>query len=63
MLLILTEICVGVVFVGWCRHKASGKFEAHLWDKHARNPTTKKTGRQGEVFVYFGNISLVTLIL
>ncbi|GJN17382.1 hypothetical protein PR202_gb04444 [Eleusine coracana subsp. coracana] len=35
------------VYRGVTRHKGSGKFEAHLWDANASNPTSKKKGRQG----------------
>jgi len=29
------------------RHRWTGRFEAHLWDKGTWNPTQKKKGRQG----------------
>ncbi|OEL25451.1 Ethylene-responsive transcription factor WRI1 [Dichanthelium oligosanthes] len=29
------------------RHRGSGKFEAHLWDRNARSPAKNKKGRQG----------------
>ncbi|GJM92786.1 hypothetical protein PR202_ga09285 [Eleusine coracana subsp. coracana] len=35
------------VYRGVTRHKGSGKFEAHLWDANASNPSSKKKGRQG----------------
>ncbi|KAF8751276.1 hypothetical protein HU200_012153 [Digitaria exilis] len=35
------------IYRGVTRHKSSGKFEAHLWDSHVRNPTKNKKGRQG----------------
>ncbi|XP_042420733.1 ethylene-responsive transcription factor WRI1-like isoform X1 [Zingiber officinale] len=34
------------VFRGVTRHRWTGKFEAHLWDKNFRNPTNNKKGRQ-----------------
>ncbi|KAG6482629.1 hypothetical protein ZIOFF_059262 [Zingiber officinale] len=38
------------VFRGVTRHRWTGKFEAHLWDKNFRNPTNNKKGRQ----IYLG---------
>ncbi|XP_062205336.1 ethylene-responsive transcription factor WRI1-like [Phragmites australis] len=39
------------IYRGVTRHKGSGKYEAHLWDRHARSPTKNKKGRQGCVDV------------
>uniref|UniRef100_A0A0D3GA79 AP2/ERF domain-containing protein n=1 Tax=Oryza barthii TaxID=65489 RepID=A0A0D3GA79_9ORYZ len=33
-----------------CRHRWTGRFEAHLWDKNSWNPTQRKKGKQ----VYLG---------
>jgi hypothetical protein len=38
--------------VRWRRHRGTGKYEAHLWDKNAWSRTKTKKGRQGGVFVY-----------
>ncbi|KAF0910754.1 hypothetical protein E2562_004740 [Oryza meyeriana var. granulata] len=38
-------------FRGVSRHRWTGRFEAHLWDKGTWNPTQKKKGKQG---VYLG---------
>ncbi|XP_008674913.1 AP2-like ethylene-responsive transcription factor AIL5 [Zea mays] len=38
------------IYKGVTRHRATGKYEAHLWDKNARNRTGTKKGRQ----VYVG---------
>ncbi|PAN27899.1 hypothetical protein PAHAL_5G116300 [Panicum hallii] len=38
------------IYRGVTRHRATGKFEAHLWDRHARCPAKSKKGRQ----VYLG---------
>lgn len=41
------------------RHRWTGRFEAHLWDKGSWNPTQRKKGKQGTyitsalVFVIF----------
>uniref|UniRef100_A0A0D9V709 AP2/ERF domain-containing protein n=1 Tax=Leersia perrieri TaxID=77586 RepID=A0A0D9V709_9ORYZ len=35
------------VYKGVTRHRGTGKFEAHLWDKHGWNPDQTKKGRQG----------------
>ncbi|WOL03871.1 hypothetical protein Cni_G12591 [Canna indica] len=34
-------------FRGVTRHRWTGRFEAHLWDKHCWNPVQSKKGRQG----------------
>ncbi|KAL2343425.1 hypothetical protein Fmac_004710 [Flemingia macrophylla] len=34
-------------FRGVSRHRWTGRFEAHLWDKGTWNPTQKKKGKQG----------------
>ncbi|KAI9126134.1 hypothetical protein K1719_002555 [Acacia pycnantha] len=34
-------------FRGVSRHKWTGRYEAHLWDKGTWNPTQKKKGKQG----------------
>ncbi|RDX92872.1 Ethylene-responsive transcription factor WRI1, partial [Mucuna pruriens] len=34
-------------FFLWSRHRWTGRFEAHLWDKGTWNPTQKKKGKQG----------------
>jgi hypothetical protein len=37
-----------------CRHRGSGKYEAHLWDKQGWNPNqTRKRGRQGEKYKFY----------
>ncbi|KAL6881972.1 hypothetical protein ACP4OV_011444 [Aristida adscensionis] len=38
------------IYKGVTRHKSSGKYEAHLWDRHAKSATTNRMGRQ----VYLG---------
>ncbi|KAM0941057.1 putative transcription factor AP2-EREBP family [Dioscorea sansibarensis] len=35
------------VYRGVTRHRWTGRFEAHLWDKHTWNPIQNKKGRQG----------------
>ncbi|KAJ0975416.1 hypothetical protein J5N97_017381 [Dioscorea zingiberensis] len=35
------------VYRGVTRHRWTGRFEAHLWDKHCWNPISNKKGRQG----------------
>lgn len=35
-------------FRGVSRHKWTGRYEAHLWDKLTWNVTQKKKGKQGE---------------
>lgn len=42
------------VFRGVSRHRWTGKFEAHLWDKNFRNPTSNKKGRQIYLGAYDG---------
>lgn len=37
-------------FRGVSRHRWTGRYEAHLWDKHSWNPTQRKKGKQ----VYLG---------
>ncbi|KAG6513558.1 hypothetical protein ZIOFF_023890 [Zingiber officinale] len=34
-------------FRGVTRHRWTGRYEAHLWDRHCWNPIQKKKGRQG----------------
>ncbi|KAE8023315.1 hypothetical protein FH972_009025 [Carpinus fangiana] len=34
-------------FRGVSRHRWTGRFEAHLWDKRSWNPTQRKKGKQG----------------
>ncbi|KAG6595274.1 Ethylene-responsive transcription factor WRI1, partial [Cucurbita argyrosperma subsp. sororia] len=34
-------------FRGVSRHRWTGRFEAHLWDKGSWNPTQRKKGKQG----------------
>ncbi|KAG8087525.1 hypothetical protein GUJ93_ZPchr0010g7677 [Zizania palustris] len=34
-------------FRGVTRHRWTGRFEAHLWDKHTWNESQSKKGRQG----------------
>ena len=31
------------------RHRWTGRFEAHLWDKGSWNPTQRKKGKQGKL--------------
>jgi hypothetical protein len=31
-----------------CRHRATGKYEAHLWDAHCWSSAQNKKGKQGE---------------
>ncbi|XP_004970326.2 AP2-like ethylene-responsive transcription factor At1g16060 [Setaria italica] len=38
------------IYRGVTWHRVSGKFEAHLWDRHARSPAKNKKGKQ----VYLG---------
>ncbi|KAF0892107.1 hypothetical protein E2562_013486 [Oryza meyeriana var. granulata] len=38
------------IYKGVTRHRGTGKYEAHLWDKHGWNPDKTKKGRQ----VYLG---------
>ena len=45
ILVFLMEI-YGFVF-GMRRHRWTGRFEAHLWDKLSWNLTQKKKGKQG----------------
>lgn len=33
------------------RHRWTGRYEAHLWDKGSWNPTQRKKGKQGIVLV------------
>lgn len=33
------------------RHRWTGRYEAHLWDKECWNDTQKKKGRQGFIFI------------
>ncbi|KAL6616263.1 hypothetical protein ACP70R_038533 [Stipagrostis hirtigluma subsp. patula] len=35
------------IYRGVTRHKGSGRYEAHLWDRHGRSATTNKKGKQG----------------
>ncbi|XP_072953921.1 uncharacterized protein [Typha angustifolia] len=35
------------IYRGVTRHRCTGRYEAHLWDKHCWNPIQKKKGRQG----------------
>lgn len=35
-------------FRGVSRHRWTGRFEAHLWDKFSWNVTQKKKGKQGQ---------------
>ncbi|KAM0884611.1 hypothetical protein ACQ4PT_030860 [Festuca glaucescens] len=35
------------IYRGVSRHRASGKFEAHLWDGHCRSTAQSKKGKQG----------------
>lgn len=39
-------------FRGVSRHRWTGRYEAHLWDKLSWNVTQKKKGKQGNFFVY-----------
>jgi len=43
---LLTEIC------GLIRHRWTGRYEAHLWDKSTWNQNQNKKGKQG--LVWFG---------
>ncbi|KAK1432533.1 hypothetical protein QVD17_09430 [Tagetes erecta] len=42
-----TRVCRTSVFRGVTRHRLSGKFEAHLWDKNSDMMNKKKKGKQG----------------
>ncbi|XP_078181993.1 AP2-like ethylene-responsive transcription factor At1g16060 isoform X2 [Carex rostrata] len=35
------------IYRGVTRHRVTGKYEAHLWDKHCWNPQKTKKGKQG----------------
>ncbi|THU51492.1 hypothetical protein C4D60_Mb06t31600 [Musa balbisiana] len=35
------------VYRGVTRHRWTGRFEAHLWDKNSRNESQNKKGKQG----------------
>ncbi|CAL4973485.1 unnamed protein product [Urochloa decumbens] len=41
------------IYRGVTRHRGTGKFEAHLWDGHVRNPTKSKKGRQDPKSCFF----------
>jgi hypothetical protein len=52
-----------------CRHRATGKYEAHLWDAHCWSSAQNKKGKQGEteswiLFALLGNlVTFGTIIL
>lgn len=41
------------IFVFVFRHRWTGRFEAHLWDKGSWNPTQKKKGKQGKLVLFY----------
>lgn len=50
-------------FYGYFRHRWTGRYEAHLWDKNCWNQSQSKKGRQGWLlsFFFFLFINLVFL--
>ncbi|KAJ8773722.1 hypothetical protein K2173_006372 [Erythroxylum novogranatense] len=40
-------------FRGVSRHRWTGRYEAHLWDKGSWNPTQRKKGKQGWLLRFF----------
>jgi len=43
-------MCIHVLII-YYRHRWTGRFEAHLWDKGTWNPTQRKKGKQGTYVV------------
>ncbi|CAM0874305.1 unnamed protein product [Alopecurus aequalis] len=39
------------IYKGVSKHKASGKYEAHLWDAHCRSAAQSKRGRQADILL------------
>lgn len=40
--------CLSLILSNYiCRHRWTGRYEAHLWDKGSWNPTQRKKGKQG----------------
>lgn len=35
----------------WCRHRWTGRYEAHLWDNSCRREGQARKGRQGKLFL------------
>ncbi|XP_057747954.1 AP2-like ethylene-responsive transcription factor AIL7 [Arachis stenosperma] len=44
-------------FRGVSRHRWTGRYEAHLWDKGTWNPTQKKKGKQVYLGEYFNSLT------
>ena len=51
------------IYIGWkieanyisltfYRHRWTGRYEAHLWDKGSWNVTQRKKGKQGQRYIY-----------
>lgn len=47
VLFFFKSICENCMFVGFYRHRWTGRFEAHLWDKSSWNSIQNKKGKQG----------------
>ncbi|KAL9294965.1 Ethylene-responsive transcription factor WRI1 [Arabidopsis thaliana] len=43
------------IYRGVTRHRWTGRFEAHLWDKSSWNSIQNKKGKQGFVFFFFSS--------
>jgi len=44
------------------RHRWTGRYEAHLWDKNCWNESQNKKGRQGNFILFFTSFLFSTLI-
>jgi len=44
---------MSLIFVDQIRHRWTGRFEAHLWDKGSWNNIQKKKGKQGNFTKFF----------
>lgn len=48
LLLVLRRIIESLAYVRARRHRWTGRFEAHLWDKNSWNESQNKKGKQGQ---------------
>lgn len=45
------------------RHRWTGRYEAHLWDKLSWNATQKKKGKQGKTLCFFVSFHFLFFII
>ena len=57
---LLSEVSINIKF-DWCRHRWTGRYEAHLWDNSCRREGQARKGRQGIHFLFLNLIFILLL--